>query len=206
MRLQFLPFIILYSTSLFGQVSITRVDATSLPKQLKYSAHPIICVKWTDSLGLNYVLLTETGEYKTTYNDGSEFKNAALYAYHYVASEDTLKLLWKVYDYSKDCDFDLSVRFLDKTFSVTYLDKNGIAEVWLMYENQCTGDVSPVPTKIIMYEGSKKYALRGERQVKVSATDYIGGHYTLDENFKTGNKLFQQFATGLWEKNKRKIW
>jgi hypothetical protein len=206
MKLHFLSFLIFYSAFAIGQITVTKIDTAKLPKQLRYSAHPISCVKWADSLGLNYVLLTETGQYQTTDKDRDDFKNAALYAYHFVAKDDTFKLLWKVYDYTKDCAFDLSVRFLDKTFKITDLDKNGIAEVWLMYENQCTGDVSPVPTKIIMHEGPKKYAVRGERRVKVSATDYVGGKYTLDENFKSGNKLFRQFAIDLWEKNKLKAW
>ena len=75
-----------------------------------------------------------------------------------------------------------------------------------MYENQCTSDVSPAPTKIIMYEGNKKYAIRGENKVKISEKEFVGGQYTLDDNFKNANPLFRQFAINLWEKNKLKKW
>ena len=52
-----------------------------------------------------------------------------------------------------------------------------------------------------MYEGTKKYAVRGESKVKISEKDYIGGQYTLDENFKNGNSLFRQFAIALWKQH-----
>jgi hypothetical protein len=71
-----------------------------------------------------------------------------------------------------------------------------------MYKNSCHGDVSPVPTKIIMYEGIKKYALRGESRVQVSEKDYVGGSYTLDDNFKNGQLIFRKYAEKLWAQNK----
>lgn len=71
-----------------------------------------------------------------------------------------------------------------------------------MYKNSCHGDVSPVPTKVIMYEGTKKYALRGESKVQVSATKFVGGTYTLDENLKTGQAIFKQYAEKLWAQKK----
>lgn len=89
---------------------------------------------------------------------------------------------------------------------MTDLDKNGVAEVWVMYKNSCHGDVSPVPTKIIMYEANKKCALRGESRVKVSAIDYIGGSYTLDESFKNRPLIFKNYAEKLWTQNKMEKW
>lgn len=190
--------------SSFGQISVVKVDASKLPKQLKYSGKLKNCVKWTDNLGVNYVLLTETGTYSRKNKEDEYFKNADLFVYHYLMNGDSLKLLWKIHDFTKDCSFDLYLRFIDKAFNITDLDKNGIAEVWVMYENQCTSDVSPGPTKIIMYENIKKYALREFNMVKVSQTKYEGGQYTLDDSFKTGNSLFKRFAINLWKQNKMK--
>jgi hypothetical protein len=110
-----------------------------------------------------------------------------------VVNGDSSKLLWKVYDFNKECPVDLDLYFINKTFAVTDLDKNGIAEVWIMYKNYCHGDISPVPTKIIMYEGNTKYALRGESRV-----NKMGGNYTLDDNFRKGNVTFKQYAKKLW--------
>ena len=57
-----------------------------------------------------------------------------------------------------------------------------------------------------MYEGTKKYALRGESRVRVSATDFIGGNYSLDDNFKNGQLVFRQYAEKLWTQNKMEKW
>jgi len=206
MKQSLLSLLLICSGYVYGQIALAKIDSSKLPKQIKYAGHITNSVTWSDSLGLNYVLTTETGEFESKNKEGDYFKNAALYVYHYVYKADSIKLLWKVYDFEKDCPFDVVVEFIDKAFTVTDLDKNGIAEVWLMYEHQCTSDVSPAPTKIIMYEGNKKYAVRGENRVRVSEKEYSGGQYTLDESFKKGNPLFRQFAINLWEKNKLKQW
>ncbi len=206
MRYKFLLTLLVCSNYALGQLTTTKIDTTKLLKPIKYSGHIRKAITWKDSLGTNYILATETGEYQTKDQQDEDFKNAALYVYHYVASGDSIKLLWRVYDYSKDCPFDLSVKFIDNIFKVTDLDKNGIAEVWIMYENHCTSDVSPAPTKIIMYEGRKKYAVRGENTVQVSENDFMGGQYTLDENFKNGKPVFRQFAIDLWKNIKLRKW
>ncbi len=190
----------------FGQISVIKIDQLKLPKQLKYVGKIKNCVKWSDKLGVNYVLTTETGIYPSKNQEGEDFRNANLYVYHYLMKDDNSKLLWTIHDFSKDCSFDLYVRFINKAFNITDLDKNGIAEVWVMYENQCTSDVSPAPTKIIMYENTKKYAMRGFNMVKVSQSKYMGGKYTLDDSFKNGLSLFKQFAVKLWNENKMKEW
>jgi hypothetical protein len=206
MKLILFSLLLIYTSFAYAQVTTAKIDTTKLPKQIKYSGHITNAVTWKDDLGTNYVLTTETGQYKTKAKEGDEYKNAALYAYCYVTKGDSTTLLWRIYDYSKDCSFDIFVKFIDKAFKITDLDKNGIAEVWVMYNNHCTSDASPAPTKIIMYEGNKKYAVRGESRVQVSEKSFMGGQYMLDENFKTGNSLFRQFAVNLWEKNKLQKW
>ena len=190
----------------FAQMKVNKIDSTKLPKTIKFAGQITNSAKWTDSFGTHYVLTTETGEYFSKDQEDNEFRNAELFVYHYVIKNDSLKLVWKIYDHNKNCEFDVFTKFIDKAFKVTDLDKNGIAEVWVMYENQCTSDVSPAPTKIIMYEGNKKYAIRGENKVRVSEKAIFGGQYSLDENFKKGNPLFRQFGIALWEKNILKKW
>ncbi|MEI9911297.1 MAG: hypothetical protein WDO71_17525 [Bacteroidota bacterium] len=57
-----------------------------------------------------------------------------------------------------------------------------------------------------MYEGDKKYALRGTSKVKVSATEYEGGEFTFDENFKNAVLVFRQYAEKLWTQNRIEKW
>ena len=194
------------ATCSFGQVNIIRLDSSSLPKQIKYIGHIINAVKWTDNNGAHYVITTETGKIESKTKEDEGLFDAFLYAYHYIVENGSTKLVWKIYDFNKECGLDLDFYFNPKMFAVTDLDKNGIAEVWIMYKNSCHGDVSPVPTKIIMYEGTKKYVLRGESRVKVSQSTYVGGNFTLDNNFKNGQSFFRQYAVKLWTKNKNETW
>ncbi len=186
----------------YTQVKLTNPDTLNLPISIHYSGHIINAVKWSDSLGVNYVITTETGEINRKENETGSCSDASLYAYHFIVNNDSAKLIWRIYDFNNACPFDLDLHFIDKTFAVTDLDKNGICEVWIMYKNSCYSDVSPAQTKIIMYEGRKKYALRGESRVRISTTEFLGGNFTLDDNFKTGNIFFRQFAEKLWNQYK----
>src|SRR5689334_23024996 len=97
--------VLFYCTTIAGQVKITKLDKRSLPQQVSFKGVITNAVTWKDSLGINYALTTEPDEYISKDSDGNEFRNAELYAYHYVSNADSLKLLWRVYDYSKDCEF-----------------------------------------------------------------------------------------------------
>jgi hypothetical protein len=55
--------------------------------------------------------------------------------------------------------------------------------------------------KIIMYEDGKKYAVRGEAKVVLSAKETYGGRYTIDNAFLAGPKVFKDYAAQLWQKN-----
>jgi hypothetical protein len=124
-----------------------------------------------------------------------------LYAYHYLVSGDSIKQTWKVYDYVEDCDVDMDLYFVDKTFAVTDLNKDGKAEVWIMYKNSCRGDVSPAPMKIIMYQDNKKFAVRGTTKVPGN-----GGEFTFDDAFKKAPAEFRQYAEKLWKQHKVETW
>lgn len=206
MKFTIFLFLILICASSYGQFEVTKLDSSSVPKNIKYLGHITNAVTWTDSLGLNYVITTETGRIYSNAKDEEGFFDAFLYAYHYVVRNDSTKLLWKIYDYNKECDLDLDFYFIDKAFAVTDLNKNGVAEVWVMYKNSCHGDVSPVPMKIIMYQGTKKFAMRGTTKVAVSANEYVGGQFTFDEAFKTAPAEFRQYAEKLWKQHKMETW
>ncbi len=169
-----------------AQFQITKPDSTALPKGIILKGHLVNTARWSDSLGDNVVILTETGEYQSpTMKDDDSYRDEELYGYHYLVQRDSLKILWKVYDFIKECPVDLKANFIKNAFSVTDLNHDGQAEIWLMYKTVCHGDVSPSTMKIIMYEGSQKFALRGTNRVKVSANKFLGGEYFFDDSFKT---------------------
>jgi hypothetical protein len=201
-----LPGLLLSSTLIsFAQLKITTLDKKDIPATIKYAGHIINAVRYTDVAGDHLVLTAETGltPSKDKEIDG---RDAALYAYHYKVTGNDFKLTWQTYDFIKDCPVDLAARYLPNTFAITDLNKDGKAEVWLMYVTVCHGDVSPSNMKIIMHEGDKKYAVRGENRVMATDKDFVGGKYTFDDAFKTGPEVFRQYAANLWKKNIMETW
>lgn len=190
----------------FAQLRVDKIDRNEIPKNLKYQGKAVYAVKWTDSLGENVVIATETGKMQSkTVKDDDGFKDAALYAYHYILGGNEAKLLWKINDFDKECPFDLEVYFINKGFAITDLDNNGIAEVWMIYRNNCRSDYSPMSSKIIMYEGDKKYALRGHTRIKATATTFMGGDYKLDPAF-SAKPIFKKHVLSLWAQYQSETW
>lgn len=182
-----------------SQFKITTPGIVQLPKTINYKGSIVQTAQWKDSLGNNIILLTEKGIHAAG-TEGN--RSAALYALHYVIKNDSTQLVWRVYDFRDDCPVDIEASFIKNTFTITDLDHNGVAEIWMMYKITCQGDVSPIPMKIIMYEGQQKFAARGNTKVKVSATEIIGGNYTFDDAFNKAPAMFRQFADSLWQMHK----
>ncbi|HWJ30500.1 MAG TPA: hypothetical protein VNS32_28465 [Flavisolibacter sp.] len=200
-KVWFIP-IIFVCQYCFAQPKISKLDKNSIPKNIHYAGHIVNAVRWADTTGDHIIITTETGETQSKGQDlDDSYKDAALYAYHYIVQTDSLKLIWKVYDFVKECPLDLKANYIKNTFAVTDLNKDGKAEIWKMYKTACRGDVSPSDMKIIMYEDNKKYAVRGTNKVKVSEKEYMGGQYTFDEAFKKAPEVFRQYAIQLWKKN-----
>ncbi|WP_373512365.1 M949_RS01915 family surface polysaccharide biosynthesis protein [Persicitalea sp.] len=189
-----------------GHFTLTSLDEETVPKSISYTGNISQAVRWTDNTGDNIVILTVTDKTQSKNAPDDSYSDAALYAYHYLVSGDGPKQTWKVYDYVKECPADIFLDFVDETFAVTDLNKDGKAEVWVMYKVACQGDVSPIPMKIIMYQDSKKFAVRGTTRVKVSATDYMGGEYSLDGAFKNAPAEFRQQAEKLWKQHATETW
>lgn len=189
-----------------AQFKLTKLDKNSIPKTIQYTGNIFQTVRWTDNTGDNIVILTVTDKTQSKNLPDDGYSDRALYAYHYLVSGDNIKQTWRVYDYVKECPVDMFLNFVDKTFAVTDLNKDGNAEVWIMYKVSCQGDASPIPMKIIMYQDNRKFAVRGTTRVKVSATDFMGGEYFFDEAFKNAPAEFRQYAEKLWKQNKNETW
>lgn len=189
-----------------AQVKVNTLGKKEVPSIIKYAGHIINAVQFTDNQGEHLVITTETGMVQSKEKD-FDGRDASLYAYHYdKLNGNEWKLTWQVYDFIKDCPVDLTAAYLPHTFAITDLNKNGKAEVWLMYKTVCHGDVSPSTMKIIMHEGDMKYAIRGTNKVKLSEHEFEGGTYTLDNAFKTAPDVFKQYALSLWKKNLMETW
>jgi hypothetical protein len=175
-----------------------------IPKAMAFEGNFIEGARWKDSAGVHYII---TSEKIKPSKDPENGEDAEVHAYHYLQDKtDSPKIVWKVYDYEKDCPVDLKASFIKNTFSITDLDKNGLPEVWMMYKTYCRGDISPSIMKIIVYESNKKYAIRGRTKVQLSQKDYDGGEYSFDESFKKAPTSFKEYGKKLWAKNIKETW
>jgi hypothetical protein len=175
-----------------------------LPAELKFKGKIKEALKYKDINGEHIVITTETGVY-TAKSEGNDFSNAELFSYRYTVKDGKYEQTMRINDFVRDCPLDIEAKFVEKTFQITDLNKNGVAEIWVMYRTACRGDVSPSTMKIIMFEGDQKYAIRGENKVLVGdmngRKEYMGGKYTADEAIKNGPKEFLEFGIKLWEDN-----
>lgn len=187
-----------------AQLKVVKLTKANIPASIKYVGHPLEVVKYTDNEGEHLVFTTETGVIGSKKIAGvDDLSEAEVNAYNYMIGTDQPKLIWKVHDFVIPCTVDVTAKFLPQTFAVTDLNNDGKAEVWLMYRTACRGDVSAANMKIIMYQSTKKYAMRGTSKIQISTDPvmYDGGTYAFDDAFKAGPDVFRQYAETLWKKN-----
>ncbi|RVU01725.1 hypothetical protein EOD41_07125 [Mucilaginibacter limnophilus] len=204
MKFYCLLLLALIAKASFGQIKTNAITIIDIPKNITYEGKMIKAFGWTDKDGDHIFIAAETGE-KISKGGESDFRDASLSALHYSLKNGNWVLTWRVVDFVKECPVDISASFIKDAFAITDIDNNREAEVWLMYKVGCQGDVSPTPLKIIMYESSKKYAMRGLSRVEV-AEYKMGGTYTFDQAFKTAPVAFRQYADKLWQKYKVMSW
>ncbi|MEQ7800331.1 hypothetical protein ABDJ41_11035 [Pedobacter sp. ASV1-7] len=179
-----------------------KMPIKDIPESIKYEGKAKEAIRWTDKEGTHIVLATETGIYiDKNVKHESDGADAALYVYHYILNNDQPQLEWKIQDFIQDCPLDIEVSFVKNTLQTTDLNADGIPEIWVMYKTVCHGDISPSDLKIIMYQGKKKYAMRGTTKVQIAVSSYEGGEYKFDKAFSTAPEKFRQFAKSLWNKN-----
>jgi hypothetical protein len=200
MRASIVLLLLIFSQTCMAQIRVTNLGKSSIPNGIQYAGHIVKAVSWTDKMGENIVIATETGETQRK-NLEEAYRDAALFAYHYLKKGSGWTLNWKVQDYIKQCPVDIKANYVKDTFAVTDLNMDGLAEIWLMYKTICRGDITPSNMKIIMYENGRKYAVRGTNRVEVSKNEIYGGKYTFDEPFKKGPEVFRIYAAQLWKKN-----
>lgn len=188
-------------------LKVSKITEDQLPNAAAFQGIFKEAYEWEDATGKNVAILSETGIQKNAnLKHELDGNDAELYAYSYRIEGEITPPNWKVYDYIHDCPVDIVAEFIDDTFQITDLDKNGVAEVWIMYKTVCHSDVSPSDMKIIMYEGYQKFAMRGENKIEFGRDDdnnvrYIGGEYKFDEAFLQGSEVFRSFAKKMWNKN-----
>jgi hypothetical protein len=170
-----------------------------MPKGIDWDGKIIKSATWTDSLGTNYLLITQTGAYpiepRTNRNCDDDYCNSAeLYGYHYVDDGNRVRRLWKIQDFVKGCSYDITLDYLQGSLEITDLDSDGISETSFLYRLACRSDVSGADMKLMMHEGTPKYAIRGSTR-----TPYEPGEMRIDPAFNKAPARFQEYAVERWK-------
>ena len=147
-----------------------------------------------DSGDQSYTLiLSRTGSYAA--GDGDE-RSARLYATLFANTADGHQQRWRIQDRVDACPVDVTAEFTGKPAVVSDADADGVPEFWVSYRITCRGDVSPSTLKLIGYEGSQKYAMRGSSRLMLGDSSE-GGEYQTDAALKSAPLLLES-ARKLW--------
>lgn len=109
------------------------------------------------------------------------------------------KNIFRAEDFVDRCEFELTLEVIEGSIRLTDLDDDGEPEVSFIYRLACRSDVSALTAKLLMYEGSTKYALRGTTRERTSETEYEGGQFTVDPSFEQAPRPFIEFARAQWK-------
>lgn len=191
-----------------SSIKVDTLSYDEIPKTIDFRGTVVEALKWTDSNGEHILIQTVTGHFtwKDYDENSSDYKNqdkSELYAYlfHKNNSGKDYILKWRMYDYTECFGVDWFTGFIPKATTITDLNKDGIAEITIPYVLICRGGMDPGTMKIIMYEGSTKYALRGSTMLMCENENPYGGEFTASENLKA-NLLFKNFLIEHWNRNK----
>lgn len=194
---------------------VTTIAVAGLPKKPDVVGVIKKAYAWKYKDTTHYIIYSEVGLSKThpdlkdsisgylnghpVYNQEYSMTDNEYYFYHYTSHQNVPQLKWKIYDYIKECEFDTRFHFITDAFRVTDLDNNGTNEIWIMYSLSCTSDVSPDSLKLIMYEGSTQYTIRGEtRDYEVEPKQKMDSPKTIGTTLQNNNPKFKEYALDLW--------
>lgn len=183
--------------------------------KLALSTKDIVAIRsWVDATGTNYLVqLQRFNEDATSDNPAGE-----VISHLYYLDKEKVQRVWQIYDYVS-CDLDVIANYAKDSAVVTDIDNNGVAEVSVPYYIGCRGGVDYDEMKIIMYEGARKFAIRGNSAICDSKTGLpvkpngYGGEYTIDEKLLQQSKLpehqkviFSRHLKSVWRDNQCSIY
>lgn len=146
------------------------------------------------------LLLSRTGTFDAPGSDPEAWlRSARLYAtlYEDLPEDEGARQRWRIQDLVDECPADLTAAFTDPPLKISDADADGEPEIWVGYRIACRGDVSPSSLKIIGYEGTQKYALRGRSRIALGESSE-GGESSPDAALSAAPKL-RAMASSFWE-------
>lgn len=154
-------------------------------------------VSWNEGDGGHVAVFASTA--KEGQRDGDTWYSKVLYVTTFHERDGKFTKVRAIKEAVQPCNLDMTARFIDGSVGLTNLDGNDKGELTFAYVTRCAGDVSPMSMKLLMLEGSAKYALRGGSRVDLGGGETEGGSFKPD--FKKAPKSFLEHATKVWNAN-----
>ncbi|MEM8582703.1 MAG: hypothetical protein AAGF87_00470 [Bacteroidota bacterium] len=197
-----------------------EVSEIRVPQGIEVKGDLLFAKAWKDKNGENVLIVSKLGPLDEAEEDvideGDQY--AELYGEQYIKTEDGYELLWDIYDFERNCPFDLSLDIFPNSTTITDLDEDGVTETTLAYKLGCRSDVSPIEMKVLLLENDVKHGLRGTMSLTdleegfeydYSQIDTTGmsdmdkvyakiGTYSNEDDFAGQPEVFLEHARELW--------
>ncbi len=185
--------------AMLGAVEVLEFDG-NVPAGIEVAGKVQGGLRWKDKSGENLIIF-DRAEATTTPEGGDKpAVSVTMTARHVVATGNAWTLV-RIYEQMLAlCDLntraDLNIDA--KNWSITDIDKDGIAEATWVWFSSCKSNVSPDTKKLIMTIGDKEYPLVGYTKVEVDAGGIIAQDFTVDSSFADLDTKFLDHAKNVW--------
>lgn len=185
------------SPALAGTLSFTEAKASDLPPKLVPRGKKVErVVSFSDKNGTNYVVFSSTASEKSLPDDDLPVRTVWLYVDHWAGKAP--RALLPARDVIECYMGGMLAKFVDKAFTVTDLDGDGLAEITYGYQLACRSDVSTATYKLLLAENGKKHILRGNTKL---ARENLpeSGTFKPEPDAKKWPKGFFEHAVEVWK-------
>jgi hypothetical protein len=189
---------LLLGSYLYSQMNVRRVSSSSLPSEISQMPDIGLCVRWTDTTGDNVVV--STMKLNRPSDDRNYFKECVPSVYRFLVKNDTTAPIWATPGSGLSCQIAGKGDKVKSSLLITDLDKNNVAEIWIIFKAICVNDDAPSPMKIVMHQLDRRYQQTGTRLWKNDEAT-SGGGYQFDDAFQRTAAMFKDYADRLWKQN-----
>lgn len=170
----------------------------SMASLLKVEGEIVAGRVWTDANGENVLVLSQIKEDSFSNEEGPSSLTRLL-AKHFVNEAGDYRVVSEIEEVESDCGFDNRAAFSATLLAVTDLDKNGLAEIIVVYRLGCSSELSPDQLRLVMFENGKMHKISG-----TTIADYgewkDGGKTFVDPSFEKLTEEQRNEAMRIWEK------
>ncbi|MCB0705381.1 MAG: hypothetical protein KDC34_08735 [Saprospiraceae bacterium] len=165
--------------SISANPNALAVAENELPRGIRFHGAFTNAVKWKESNGLHYVIVSEV-------LDPEADKNA-MFVCHWLHQGRSTILLWSIRDFAKSGG---RVQFDDRSLQLLDIDADQQLETCFFYSIR-EQDPTQNQLKLMLHDGAEKLALRG---------NLTPGNANFDPAFDNKPDLFRHFADFQWQR------